>query len=435
MTPKTSLIPIGNSSISEINPNDSYLKNEEYPFIPMDAVRNGFCGVEYFERRKIDGSGLVSFKENDTIVAKITPCAENGKIAFIKSLPDKAEIGFGSTEFIVFRPNQTNVFPEFLYSVLSNHQVHGLAVSLMEGSTGRQRIPQKAYKKRIYAHFPPLPEQKAIAGILSKVDEAIEAVENSIKTADRLKKSLMQNLLTGKLKSDGTWRSEDEFYENDTNRPKSWNSEKFKKLIEYKSGYTWSKDQENSRFVDGSVRVLTVTNIQKKLDLRSELYLTQVTSKDRERKTASKGWSIAVSSNGNRKRIGNAVFINDDTDYLFASFLTGFIPKDPCIILPKYFFYWLSSHPIQERITSVSEGTTGLGNLDIRYLRNMDIDYPQNTHEQSMIVQIIEDIEQDIFAKAEKSRTLSILKKSLMQNLLTGKVRVDVEKINKLLEM
>lgn len=202
-------------------------------------------------------------------------------------------------------------------------------------------------------------------------------------------------------------------------------SDKFKNLIEYKSGYTWSKDQENSKFVDDSVRVLTVTNIQEKLDLRSELYLTQVTKNDRERKAASKGWSIAVSSNGNRKRIGNAVFIDDDTDYLFASFLTGFIPKDLNALLPKYFFYWFSSHQIQERITSVSEGTTGLGNLDIRFLRNMDIEYPESPDEQKAIAGILSKVDEAIEAVETSIKAAERLKKSLMQNLLTGKLKPD----------
>jgi type I restriction enzyme S subunit len=205
----------------------------------------------------------------------------------------------------------------------------------------------------------------------------------------------------------------------------SFISDKFKNLIEYKSGYTWSKDQESSIFQNSVVRVLTVTNIQEKLDLRSELYLTQVNERDREKKAASKGWSIAVSSNGNRKRIGNAVFIEDDTDYLFASFLTGFIPKDQNRILPKYFFYWLSSHPVQERITSVSEGTTGLGNLDIRFLRNMIIYYPQELLKQKVIAEILSKVDDAIEAVENSIKTSELLKKSLMQNLITGKLKPD----------
>lgn len=99
---------------------------------------------------------------------------------------------------------------------------------------------------------------------------------------------------------------------------------KFKSIIEYKSGYTWTKEQELRQPEIDSVRVLTVTNVQKKLDLASELYLHSVSDKDKQQKAVSKNWSIAVSSNGNRKRIGNAVFIDDNTEYLFASFLTAF---------------------------------------------------------------------------------------------------------------
>ena len=116
-----------------------------------------------------------------------------------------------------------------------------------------------------------------------------------------------------------------------------WKTDKFKNQIQYKSGYTWSKEQELKTQEPNSVRVLTVTNIQKDLDLSEELYLQGVSEKDRKEKAVSKDWCIAVSSNGNRKRIGNAVFIKDDMDYLFASFLTAFKPKDDSDILPDYF--------------------------------------------------------------------------------------------------
>jgi len=201
--------------------------------------------------------------------------------------------------------------------------------------------------------------------------------------------------------------------------------EKFKNLIEHKSGYTWGKEQELDKPEEGAVRVLTVTNIQEKLDLSSELYLKDVKDRDRKEKSVSKDWTIAVSSNGNRKRIGNAIFISDDTDYLFASFLTAFKPKQDADITPEYFFQWFSSHVVQERITSVSEGTTGLGNLDIRYLRNMDIEYPDNEVEQKAIATILSKVDEAIRATENSIKAADKLKKSLMQNLLTGKLKPD----------
>lgn len=203
-----------------------------------------------------------------------------------------------------------------------------------------------------------------------------------------------------------------------------WKTDKFKNQIQYKSGYTWSKEQELKTQEPNSVRVLTVTNIQKDLDLSEELYLQGVSEKDRKEKAVSKDWCIAVSSNGNRKRIGNAVFIKDDTDYLFASFLTAFKPKDDSDILPDYFFRWLSSHVVQERITSVSEGTTGLGNLDIRYLRNMDIHFPEK-NEQTAIANILFKVDEAISAVQGSIAAAERLKKSLMQNLLTGRMKPD----------
>lgn len=203
-----------------------------------------------------------------------------------------------------------------------------------------------------------------------------------------------------------------------------WKHDKFKNQIQYKSGYTWSKEQELRIQEPNAVRVLTVTNVQKELDLKEELYLKDVSEKDKVDKAVSKDWCIAVSSNGNRKRIGNAVFIKDDTDYLFASFLTAFRPKPNSEIIPEFFFRWLSSHFVQERLTSVSEGTTGLGNLDIRFLRNLDIYFPDK-HVQTAIANILSKVDEAIASVQNSIAAAERLKKSLMQNLLTGKMKPD----------
>src|SRR5690606_8645019 len=107
------------------------------------------------------------------------------------------------------------------------------------------------------------------------------------------------------------------------------------------------------------------------------------------------------------------------------SFLTAFKPKEESDILPDYFFRWLTSHNIQERITAVSEGTTGLGNLDIRFLRNMDIDYTENPAEQTAIATILSKVDEAIAATQNSIKAAEKLKKALMQNLLTGKLKPD----------
>jgi len=200
---------------------------------------------------------------------------------------------------------------------------------------------------------------------------------------------------------------------------------KFKELVDYKSGYTWSKDQELKIAEPNSIRVLTVSNIQTELVLSSVLYLKNVAQKDRLNKAASKKWSIAVSSNGNRKRIGNAVFINEDTEYLYASFLTGFIPKENSGLLPEYFFRWFSSYQVQEKISEVAEGTTELRNMSLRHLRNSFIEYPENPAEQRTIAYILTKVDEAIAATKNSIAKAERLKKALMQNLLTGKLKPD----------
>lgn len=200
---------------------------------------------------------------------------------------------------------------------------------------------------------------------------------------------------------------------------------KFKELVDYKSGYTWSKDQELKIYEPNSIRVLTVSNIQAELDLSSVLYLKNVAQKDRLNKAASKNWTIAVSSNGNRKRIGNAVFINEDTEYLYASFLTGFIPKENSGLLPEYFFRWLSSYEVQEKISEVAEGTTELRNMSLRHLRNSFIEYPENPAEQRTIASILSKVDEAIAAVKNSIAKAERLKKALMQNFLNGKLKPD----------
>lgn len=205
---------------------------------------------------------------------------------------------------------------------------------------------------------------------------------------------------------------------------KKWKESKIKELIQNKNGYTWSKEQELQKYEEKSIRVLTVSNIQKELDLSVELYLQNVSEEDKIEKKVSKNWIIAVSSNGNRNRIGNPVFIKENMDFLFASFLTAFKPKNENELSPEFFFYWMSTNSVQQKITAVSEGTTGLGNMNLRHFKNMKISYPE-LEEQNAIAGIISKVDQCIENAQKTIDATQKLKKSLMQNLLTGRMKPD----------
>lgn len=172
------------SALAEINPRYPVRKGQECPCIEMAAVAENFGGIQSIDLRKMEGSGLTRFKAGDTLFAKITPCPENGKVAHVSSIP--AEIGLGSTEFIVLSPKE-DCDLRFLYHLLCCHAVRGRATARMEGSTGRQRVPDDVFKKRLMIPVPPLEEQETIVRILDAVDTAIERTRKAVESARQMK--------------------------------------------------------------------------------------------------------------------------------------------------------------------------------------------------------------------------------------------------------
>ena len=105
-------------------------------------------------------------------MARISPCLENGKTAKINIL-NNGEIGFGSTEYIVFRAKEGISDPDFIYYLVTSSLIREPAIKSMVGSSGRQRVQSDVVEK-IKINLPPLPVQKKIAGILKSLDDKIE---------------------------------------------------------------------------------------------------------------------------------------------------------------------------------------------------------------------------------------------------------------------
>jgi type I restriction enzyme S subunit len=143
--------------VVELNPNDDVPDEESFPYLPMDAVNEETRTVDYWEERHADNCTRVRFRGGDTVYAKITPCTENGKIAFIEQ-PDG--IAFGSTEFLVFRAREGRMLPKYVYYLSNLPQFRAVTISLMEGSTGRQRVPSDTFEQNIRVPVPPIEEQR-----------------------------------------------------------------------------------------------------------------------------------------------------------------------------------------------------------------------------------------------------------------------------------
>lgn len=160
-------IPIG--EFVEFNPSESLQSGIEAKKIPMAMVKEFQRKIVGFEVSNFNSGP--KFRNGDTLVAKITPCLENGKTAFVDILEDE-EVAFGSTEFIVLREN-SNSNREFIYYLARSPLFREKAIKCMEGTSGRKRVNEGALKRQEIL-VPNLPTQQKIAKVLSDLDAKIE---------------------------------------------------------------------------------------------------------------------------------------------------------------------------------------------------------------------------------------------------------------------
>ena len=157
------------SDIADFNPRESLAKGTLAKKIAMDKLQPFCRDVPSFELKKF--SGGTKFRNGDTIMARITPCLENGKTAKVNILDD-GEIGFGSTEYIVFRTKE-GTDKDYLYYLVCSPLVREPAIKSMVGSSGRQRV-QTDVVQGLSIAVPPIEEQRQIGGILRALDDKIE---------------------------------------------------------------------------------------------------------------------------------------------------------------------------------------------------------------------------------------------------------------------
>lgn len=153
-------------------------------FNPAESIKKGTLttkiGMDKLGtfQRKINGCEEVEyncgpkFRNSDTVVAKITPCLENGKTAYVDILEEN-EVAFGSSEFIVLRENECSD-SKFIYYLARSPLFREKAISCMEGTSGRKRVNEGALKRQEMLVPASVMQQQKIASILSSLDDKIE---------------------------------------------------------------------------------------------------------------------------------------------------------------------------------------------------------------------------------------------------------------------
>lgn len=175
-------------------------RNEPAVFLPMERVSSS--GVfDPSEQRSASElwNGYTYFRRHDVVVAKITPCFENGKGAYLGDLP--TEFGFGTTEFIVLRA-KPDVLPEFLYLLTALKTFRLLGADAMTGAAGQQRVPV-GFLKNFAAPLPPIEEQRSVVDHIRKgfrlFDIAIDRVRREIDLLREYRIRLIAEVVTGKV--------------------------------------------------------------------------------------------------------------------------------------------------------------------------------------------------------------------------------------------
>lgn len=163
------------SEIALFNPNETIKKGMLAKKVGMDKLQSFCRDIPNYEITEFTGG--TKFRNGDTIMARITPCLENGKTAKVNILAD-GEIGFGSTEYIVIRAIEEVTDEDYLYYLVCSPIVRNVAIKSMVGSSGRQRV-QTDVVKGIEVELPTLDEQRKIGALLRTLDDKI-AVNNKI---------------------------------------------------------------------------------------------------------------------------------------------------------------------------------------------------------------------------------------------------------------
>ena len=183
--------------IIQVNPRTKLRKGTTATYVEMSVLSTTGPTVERTASREFKGGGS-KFALGDTLLARITPCLENGKTALVDFLAE-GEVAFGSTEFIVLRPT-VGFSPEFVYCLARSEELRQFAINNMTGSTGRQRVPPDSLRSFGVA-VPESPESvHRFSEVAAPMFARISANARQSRTLTELRDTLLPKLISGEIR-------------------------------------------------------------------------------------------------------------------------------------------------------------------------------------------------------------------------------------------
>jgi type I restriction enzyme S subunit len=419
------------SDLTEINPKTNLSRltlDDLVSFIPMtDVSESGEWKHKQAAPLRNLRTGFTAFQDGDVLFAKITPCMENGKGAHAVGLENG--VGFGSTEFHVLRA-RSGVLDRFVFHWSQSPDLRVAAEAQMSGSAGQRRVPTDFFGKFLVPGFSPK-EQCRIAEILDTVDEAIRTTERLIEKLKVIKAGLLHDLLTRGIDENGRLRDPiahpEQFRDSKLSLiPKSWTVRPLSSyIIDLEAGVSVNSLDRPARA--GELGVLKTSSVfqgsfipgENKAILRAEYSRVRINPR---------ADSVIISRMNTPDLVGENAYVWETRSDLYLPDRLWQTVRSPSESFSmKWLSYTLQSPAFKSRMRVFTGGTSGsMKNLSKQSFLALQLATPQ-IEEQEEIARRLEAHDSAIRAETDSKHKLVVLKRGLMHDLLTGKVRVSID--------
>jgi restriction endonuclease S subunit len=304
--------------------------------------------------------------------------------------------------YIVFRANPDMVDPEFLLLACNGARFFAsLSGLLREGARAHGLLNVRLSEFfSASVELPPVVEQRRIVAMMSAVDAQISDLEAEVSAARTVLDRTVSTML-GQLPA----------------------TIKYGAVARTRSGPSWAAIDESKVAVDGGVRVVKITNTKSDgtLDMSDETYVVGLPESTA---TLTDSSLVIIRTNGNRNRIGNVYRPSSDTlGCAVSAFQFISQPADPA---HRDFLYWTLREPLmQKQMTEAASGTTGLGNLAVRWLNAVEIPWTDDADKRAAITTTADATETAVTALAAELAALRRVRSDLLTALLSQDIAVD----------
>lgn len=369
--------------VVQINPSTKISKGQPVKFISMDKL-DPFTKIPNGYEKKKFSSGT-KFTNGDTLLARITPCLENGKTAFVDFLDD-LEVAAGSTEFVILRNIEGLTDPGYIYYLSISPVFRDYAIKSMVGTSGRQRVQNDVLAK-MELNLPPLDQQKKIADILGSLDEKIELNRRMNETLEWLGQALFCHYFV------------------DNPEVKSWDKKPLDEIANFLNGLAMQKYPK----INGQC-TLPVIKIR-------EMSSGITDSTD-----------IASANIPEEYIVHNGDLLFSWSGTLMVKFWSGgdgalnqHLFKVTSDKYPEWLYYYWTKYYLDQFISIAKSKATTMGHIQRKHLKQAEVIIPPNIEEMTLeFTSTIDQIKTNLF----ETKSLVNIRDSLLPKLISGEIEI-----------